>query len=113
VEPLPGLVRRAERRKIEVGLIRGAVVKARIWTAAIVEVEIPINRALRLTDGFIGSQIDLLRFDALPQPLNEDVVSPGSFAIHADGDTVIAKTPVKATPVNCEPWSVLKMSGLP
>jgi len=24
-----------------------------------------------------------------------------------------ARTPVKATPVNCEPWSVLKMTGLP
>jgi len=24
-----------------------------------------------------------------------------------------ASTPVNAEPVNCEPWSVLKMSGLP
>jgi hypothetical protein len=24
-----------------------------------------------------------------------------------------AKTPVNAAPVNCEPWSVLKISGLP
>jgi hypothetical protein len=24
-----------------------------------------------------------------------------------------ASTPVKAPPVNCEPWSVLKMSGFP
>ena len=30
MEPLPGLGRRAERRKIEVGLIRGTVAKARI-----------------------------------------------------------------------------------
>jgi hypothetical protein len=37
VEPLPGLSRRAERRKIEVGLIRGAVVKARMWATAIVQ----------------------------------------------------------------------------
>src|SRR6478609_10503893 len=40
MEPLPGLGRRAERRKIEVGLIRSAVVKARMWATAIVEVEI-------------------------------------------------------------------------
>jgi hypothetical protein len=26
---------------------------------------------------------------------------------------LLASTPVKAKPVNCEPWSVLKMSGLP
>src|SRR5712664_4613585 len=60
-------------------------------TAAIVEVEIPTNRASRLTDGFVGSQIDLLIFDALPQPLNEHVVSPSSFAIHADSDAVVGE----------------------
>jgi hypothetical protein len=26
---------------------------------------------------------------------------------------LLASTPVKAEPVNCEPWSVLKISGLP
>ena len=26
---------------------------------------------------------------------------------------LLASTPVKAWPVNCEPWSVLKISGLP
>jgi hypothetical protein len=26
---------------------------------------------------------------------------------------LLLSTPVKAAPVNCEPWSVLKMSGLP
>src|SRR5712672_94912 len=60
-------------------------------TAAIIKVEIPTNRASRLTDGFVGSQIDLLVFDALPQPLNEYVVSPSSFAIHADGDAVVGE----------------------
>src|SRR3954462_2877602 len=58
-------------------------------TATIVKVEIPTNRASRLTNGFVGSQIDLLVFDAFPQPLDEHVVSPGSFAIHADGDAVV------------------------
>src|SRR6478752_4590376 len=60
-------------------------------TATIVKVEIPTNRASRLTNGFVGSQIDLLVFDAFPQPLNEHVVSPGSFAIHADGDAVVGE----------------------
>ena len=91
MEPLPGLGRRAERRKIEVGLIRGAVVKARMWATAIVEVEISADRATGLADAFIGSQIDLLVFDATPQPLNEHVVPPGPFAIHADGDAVAGK----------------------
>jgi hypothetical protein len=26
---------------------------------------------------------------------------------------LLASTPVKAAPVNCEPWSVLNISGLP
>src|SRR5829696_8061649 len=60
-------------------------------TATIVKVEIPTNRASRLTDGFVGSQIDLLVFDAFPEPLDEHVVAPGSFAIHADGDVVVGE----------------------
>src|SRR6266446_2238110 len=86
-----GLSRRAERRKIEVGLIRGAVVKTRMRSSPVVKVEIPTNRASCLADCFVGSQIDLLVFDALPQPLNEYVVSPSSFAIHADGDAVVGE----------------------
>src|SRR6476469_1941554 len=39
------LGRRAERRKIEVGWIRGAVVKTRMWSSSVVKVEIPTNRA--------------------------------------------------------------------
>jgi len=38
-------------------LIRGAVVKARMWATAIVEVEISADRATGLADAFIGSQI--------------------------------------------------------
>jgi hypothetical protein len=37
VERLPGLSRRAERRKIEVGLIRGAVVKARMRSSPVIQ----------------------------------------------------------------------------
>ena len=31
-------------------------------------------------------QIDLLIFDAAPQPLHEDVVTPRALAVHADLD---------------------------
>src|SRR5712672_848024 len=81
----------AEWQRVEVGLIRGAVVKARMRSSPVVKVEIPTNRASCLADGFVGSQIDLLVFDALPQPLNEYVVSPSSFAIHADSDAVVGE----------------------
>src|SRR5712675_2921758 len=62
-----------------------------MWTTAIVEVEISADRVTGLANAFIGSQIDLLIFDAAPQPLNEHVVPPGPFAIHADGDAVAGK----------------------
>jgi hypothetical protein len=42
----------------------------------------------RLADGFVGSQIDLLVFDAAPQPFDEHIISPGPFAVHADGDAL-------------------------
>ena len=88
MESLPGLGRRAERRKVEVGLIWCGAVKARMWTAAIVKVEISTDRMSSLADGFIGSQIHLLVFDASPQPLDEHIIPPGPFAVHADGDAV-------------------------
>src|SRR5712671_3816117 len=62
-----------------------------MWATAIVEVEISADRVTGLADAFIGSQIDLLVFDATPQPLNEHVVPPGPFAIRADGDAVAGK----------------------
>ena len=77
-------------------------------SAAVVEVEVAADRGAGLADAVVGAQIDLLVFDAAPQPLDEDVVAPSAFAVHADGDAVIGKQPV-----NCEPWSVLKISGLP
>src|SRR6202045_956185 len=56
--------------------------------AAIVEVEIAPDRCARLGRGVVGSEIHLLVFDAAPQPLDEDVVPPGTLAVHADGDPV-------------------------
>src|SRR6476620_4285355 len=58
-------------------------------SAAIVKVEISTDRATGLADAFIGSQIDLFVFDTTPQPLNEHVVPPGAFAIHADRNAVL------------------------
>jgi hypothetical protein len=113
VNLLPGLGRRAERRKIEVGLVRGAVVKARMRSAAMVEIEIPSDRASCLADGLISSQIDFPVFDAAPEPFDEHVVAPGPFAIHADGDAVVGEHAGEGRQVNCEPWSVLNISGLP
>src|SRR5258708_12519540 len=59
-----------------------------MWTAAIIEVEVTAERVPRLANAFVGPQIYLLVFDAAPQPLDEHVVPPCSFAIHADRDAV-------------------------
>src|SRR5258708_3074285 len=59
-----------------------------MWTAAIIEVEITADRVPRLANAFVGPQIYLLVFDAAPQPLDEHVVPPCSFAIHTDRDAV-------------------------
>ena len=36
----------------------------------------------------MGVQIELLVFDAAPQPLDEDIVAPGSFPVHAGLDAM-------------------------
>jgi hypothetical protein len=42
-----------------------------------------------LRDTGVGPQVHLLVFDGPPQALDEDVVSPGAFPIHADLDLVL------------------------
>src|SRR5438445_7962208 len=53
-------------------------------------VEVQVGAQAGLGDGYrvISLEIDLLIFDALPEPFNEHVVTPASLAIHADLDTV-------------------------
>ncbi len=72
------------------------------------------NAGLGLGDVAIGIEVDLLVFEAAPQPLDEDVV-------HARGPlpSMLIVTPcrfsvpVKSSLVNWLPWSVLKISGRP
>jgi hypothetical protein len=48
-----------------------------------------------------------------PQPLDIDIVTPCTFAIHGDRNAVVKNsTLVKASEVIWLPWSVLKLSGL-
>src|SRR3982751_3954970 len=41
-----------------------------------------------VTEAGISSEVDLLVLDRSPEPLDEDVVAPGTLAVHADGDSV-------------------------
>src|SRR5271155_1913303 len=57
-------------------------------SALIVEVEISTDRCARLANALVGPQINLLVFDAAPQPLDEHVVSPSPFTVHADRNAI-------------------------
>jgi len=57
-----------------------------MWPFGIVEGQIFAEGGAGFWNIAIGMQIDFLVFDRSPQPFNKDIVPPGSFAIHADGD---------------------------
>jgi hypothetical protein len=54
--------------------------------SAVVEGQIPADPGAGLGDAGIGTQVDLLIFDALTQTLDEDVAALSPLAIHADLD---------------------------
>src|SRR3954466_1482987 len=62
-------------------------------SAGVVEAEIPADRGASLGDRVVSSKVDLLVLDRSPEPLDEDVVAPGTLAVHADGDPVLGQRP--------------------
>ena len=88
-------------------MIGRTAVKARMRPAAIVEVEIAPDRCACLGDGVIGSEIDLLIFDAAltlrhsrsTKTLSRQAPLPSMLIAMP----FPASTPVKAAPVNWEP----------
>ena len=58
---------------------------------AVVEFQIPTDPGARLADAVVGPEIDFFVFDRAPEPLDEDVVTPGRLAVHADRDGVVEK----------------------
>ena len=70
----------------EVGVIWCYAVKARVWTSAIIKVQVAADRSAGVADAFVGPQIHLLVFNAAPKPLDEHIVPPSAPAVHADGD---------------------------
>ena len=86
---LPGLGRQSEWRLVEVGLVRGDAVNVRMRAPTTLAVKISVNRIASLADGFVSAQVRLLVFDVAPQPLDGDLIAPGTLAILADGDSVV------------------------
>src|SRR6185436_19631609 len=75
----------------EVGLIGCHAVKARVWSPAVVEVEVAADRSAGLADAVISPQIHFLVFDAAPQPLDEHVVPPSPLSVHADRNAIVGE----------------------
>jgi hypothetical protein len=61
----------------------------------------------------VALEVDVLVLQRPPQPLDEHVVHPAAAAVHRDRTPAAASASVKAAEVNCDPWSVLKISGFP
>ena len=57
------------------------------------ERQIAFQALARGLDGVVRVQIDLLVFDALPQSLDEHVVPPTPFPVHADLNAVVGEKP--------------------
>src|SRR5271169_6361034 len=47
------------------------------------------DRSAGLADTIVGPQIRLLIFDAAPQSLDEDIIPPSPFTVHADRNAVV------------------------
>ena len=59
-----------------------------MWTPLIVKLEIAVQALPCLGDRIVGVQVDLLVFDAFPEPLDQHVVDPATLTVHADLDAV-------------------------
>src|SRR5204862_3410620 len=71
-----------------VDLARRVIAQALVLPLLVIEVEPGPDAGLGLGDAGIGVEVDLLVFEAAPQPLDKDVVHVAALAIHADRDLV-------------------------
>jgi len=55
----------------------------------VVKREVPLQTLASFGHRVVGVQIHFLKLEALPQPLDKDVVAPGAVAVHADLDAVL------------------------
>src|SRR5580765_194726 len=88
---LPGLGCQAEGQRFAVGSIGRHAVKARVRASFIIKTEVASDGSAGIADAFVGPQIHLLIFVAAPQPLDEDIVAPSPFSVHADRNVVVGE----------------------
>src|SRR6516164_2133543 len=81
--------KRSRSAKPIVHISTGPVAEALVLALLIVEIEPGANTGLGLGHTRIGVEVDLLVFEASPQPLDEDLVHAPALTVHADCDAVI------------------------
>ena len=79
----------------------------------IVEVEVAANAGTCLLHVVVGNQVDLFVLEGAPEAFNEDVVDPAPLPSMLTLMFRVRSAFVNAVDVNCDPWSVLKISGVP
>lgn len=62
-------------------------------TTGVVEGEVAPDAGGRDGHRLVAVQVDLLVLERAPEPLDEDVVAPAAFPIHADRDAVVLEQP--------------------
>ena len=76
-------------QRIKVHAIGRFAVKRGMWTPLIVKLEIAVQALPGVGDRVVGVQVNLLVFDAFPEPLDQHVVDPTTLTVHADLDAVL------------------------
>lgn len=76
-------------QRVKVELFGCLAVKARLRPVAVVELEVTGEAVTGQRDRLVGLEIHLLVLHRFPQPLDEHVVAPGAFAVHADADVLL------------------------
>jgi hypothetical protein len=104
-----------------VNLPRRAIAEALVLALLIVEIEPGTNTGFGLGHTRIDIEVDLLVFEASPQPLDKDVVHAPAITVHAYGDPGILQRAGEIVAGELTAprfregrlWSVLKISGRP
>ena len=84
-----------------------------MWASAIVKGQISANADASFGHVLVGVEVDFFVFDRTPEPFDDHVVPPRPLPSIEMAISAFFSTAVKSMEVNCDPWSVLKMSGLP
>jgi hypothetical protein len=70
------------RKLLEVNIVRGLTIQARIRPSCVVPLEVVGNVGFCLSDCGVGPEVNPFVFRTAPYPFNKHVVAPSTFAVH-------------------------------